>query len=64
MELADHPGLTRQAIDLHLRRLIDSGEIIKTGPTRGARYFPASAVSEPEVFAGQFNLQGVDEAKV
>jgi biotin operon repressor len=63
-ELADHLGLTRQAINLHLRRLIDSGAIIKTGSTRGARYFPASAAPEPEVFAGQFNLEGLDEAKV
>lgn len=63
-ELANQLGLTRQAINLHLRQLIDSGEIIKTGSTRGARYFPPSAAPAPEVFEGQFKLQGLDEARV
>ncbi|HSS65725.1 MAG TPA: helix-turn-helix domain-containing protein, partial [Gammaproteobacteria bacterium] len=63
-ELADHLKLTRQAINLHLRQLIDSGEIIKTGSTRSARYFPPSAAPEPEIFEGQFNLEGLDEARV
>jgi biotin operon repressor/anti-sigma regulatory factor (Ser/Thr protein kinase) len=63
-ELAHHLSLTRQAINLHLRRLIDSGEIVKTGSTRGARYFPASATPETETFAGQFALRGLDEAEI
>ncbi len=63
-ELVDQLGLTRQAINLHLRQLIDSGEIVKTGSTRSARYFPASAAPEPEVFAGRFELKGLDESKV
>jgi biotin operon repressor len=63
-ELVDHLGVTRQAINLHLRQLIESGDIVKTGSTRGARYFPPSAAPEPQVFAGQFNLEGLDEAKV
>lgn len=63
-ELADHLGLTRQAVHLHLRRLVDSGDIVKTGSTRAARYFQASAAPEPETFAGQFNLRGLEEAEV
>jgi len=62
-DLADHLGLTRQAINLHLRRLIDSGEIVKTGSTRGAKYFPASAAPEPKVFSAQYELQGLDEGE-
>lgn len=56
--------MTRQAVHLHLRRLVESGEIVKTGSTRAARYFPASAAPEPETFAGQLNLRGLDEAEV
>lgn len=63
-DLARHLGITRQAINLHLRRLIDSGAIVKTGSTRGARYFPASAAPEPEVFTTQLQLRGLDEADV
>ena len=33
-ELADHIGVTRQAINLHLRRLIADSKIVKTGQQR------------------------------
>ena len=42
-ELADHLGITRQAISLHLHKLIAEGVLFKTGSTRAARYFPGSA---------------------
>ncbi|MDH3757627.1 MAG: winged helix-turn-helix transcriptional regulator, partial [Gammaproteobacteria bacterium] len=38
-QLADYLGITRQAVSLHLRRLLADGEIFKTGSTRAARYF-------------------------
>ena len=63
-ELASHLGITRQAVNLHLRPLIDAGEIVKTGSTRSARYFLASAAPEPEVFAARMPLPGLDEADV
>ncbi len=63
-ELAEHLNITRQAVNLHLRRLIASGKIIKTGSTRGARYFPASAAPQPDVFASHVHLRGLDETEV
>jgi len=63
-ELASHLGVTRQAVNLHLRRLIDADAIIKTGSTRSARYFLASAAPEPEVFAARMPLPNLDEAEV
>ena len=63
-ELAEHFGITRQAINLHVRRLLDSGRIAKTGSTRGARYFPASEAPEPQIFAKQLALHGLAEADV
>ncbi len=63
-ELAGHLGVTRQAVNLHLRPLINAGAIIKTGSTRNARYFLASAAPEPEVFSARLQLPGLDEAQV
>ena len=63
-QLAAHLGISRQAVNVHLRRLIDAGQIVKTGTTRAARYFPASAAPEPAVFAARLTLAGLDEAGV
>ena len=63
-ELARHLGITRQAVNLHLRRLLDSEQVVKTGSTRGARYFSHSAAPQPEVFAAKFPLNGLEEARV
>ena len=63
-ELADHFGITRQAINLHIRRLIELREIVKSGSTRGARYFPASKAPEPAIFAKQFELRDLAESDV
>lgn len=62
--LADHLSITRQAVNLHLRPLIDAGTIVKTGSTRSARYFLASSAPEPEVFTARLMLPGLDEADV
>ncbi len=63
-ELAAHFGITRQAINLHIRRLINSGRIEKTGSTRSARYFSATRAPEPAIFSRPFNLRGLDESDV
>jgi len=63
-ELARRLRLTRQAIHQQLRPLVDSGQIVKTGSTRGARYFPATAAPSPEAFRTQYTLEGLDESDV
>ena len=63
-ELASYLGITRQAVHLHLRPLIDAGAIVKTGSTRNARYFLPSAAPKPEVFKARLALRGLDEAEV
>lgn len=63
-ELASRLHLTRQAIHLQLRPLVDSGRIVKTGSTRGARYFPAKDAAAPEVFRSQYTLERLDESDV
>lgn len=63
-ELADHLGITRQAVSLHLRKLLEDAEIFKTGSTRAARYF-SRAAAPPERRAGRdLDLDGLDESSV
>lgn len=63
-ELAEHLGITRQAVNLHLRRLIAAGEIFKTGSTRAARYFPAEAAPAGRSVKRELAFAGLDEAEV
>ena len=37
-EIADFLGITRQAVNKHIKTLIENGEIIKEGVTKGAIY--------------------------
>jgi anti-sigma regulatory factor (Ser/Thr protein kinase) len=63
-ELAQHLGISRQAVSLHLRRLIATGEIFKTGSTRAARYFPGDAAPQARRIKRELALAGLDEAQV
>lgn len=63
-ELAQHLGITRQAVSLHLRRLIAAGEIFKTGSTRAARYFPGEFAPAAQRIKRDLPLPGLDEATV
>lgn len=63
-ELSMHFGISRQALNMHLRILIDEGKLIKTGSTRNARYH---IFAEPEIkedFAADFQVQGLDESHI
>lgn len=61
-EVADHLGVTRQAVSLQLRKLIDDGAVVKTGSTRAARYFPASAAPGKRRIEREPAIAGLDEA--
>lgn len=63
-ELAEHLGVTRQAVSIHLRRLIDAGEIFKTGSTRAARYFPPQAAVPARRLKRDLMLANLDESVV
>lgn len=63
-ELSEHLGITRQAVNLQLRKLISAGEIFKTGSTRGARYFPSDAAPKARRIQRKLSLAGLDESVV
>ena len=63
-ELADHLGITRQAVSLHVRELLADGEIFKTGSTRAARYFPRDAAAPERRLQRDLALTGLDESGV
>jgi len=63
-ELAEYLGVTRQAVSLHLRQLIASAEIFKTGSTRAARYFPHNAAAAARRVKRDLVLANLDESAV
>lgn len=63
-QLAEHLGITRQAVSQHLRQLIAEERVFKTGSTRAARYFPAAATPEARRVRRELVLAGLDEAAV
>ncbi len=63
-ELARALGITRQAVSLHLRQMIATGDIFKSGSTRAARYFPGDRAPAPRRTRLDLALAGLDESVV
>jgi len=63
-ELSAHFGISRQALNPHLRALIDGGKLIKTGSTKNARYHTSVKAEIKERFAGDFQVAGLDESHI
>jgi anti-sigma regulatory factor (Ser/Thr protein kinase) len=63
-QLCERLGISRQALNLHMRDLISSGRIIKTGATRSARYYLTESAPPPEKFNKTVRLVNLDESAV
>lgn len=63
-ELAEKLSISRQAVAAHLRDLLDSGRIEKTGSTRNAKYHPVGSGVPEGTFGGDFTLAGLDEHRI
>lgn len=63
-ELREHLGISRQALHVQLRRLIDSGEVVKSGSTRAARYGLVSRAPAPLVVRREYPLADLQEGEV
>ncbi|HJL41826.1 MAG TPA: DUF4325 domain-containing protein [Myxococcales bacterium LLY-WYZ-16_1] len=57
--LAQEVGLSRQAVQARLKRLVDSGQVVRTGRARATRYSLASLE-----WSRRFPLRGLEEHKV
>jgi len=63
-DLRSHVGISRQALSIHVRSLVEAGKVVRSGTARGARYMlrdrapPAAAVSRV------LRTRGLDEARV
>lgn len=64
--LAEHIGISRQAVNKHLRKLVEIGDIVKWGKTRGAVYgLPENDVPEERrSFDKRYSLAGLEEDRV
>ncbi len=63
-QLCEKLGISRQALNLHIRELINSGKIIKTGVTRSAQYHLTGSGPKPEKFNKKLQLASLDESAV
>ena len=65
VQLSEVLGISRQAVNKHLKALLQNGSLIKTGVTRGAVYKIATSGKEPsKTFKKSFFLDGLEEDKV
>jgi len=63
-ELREHLAISRQALSVHLRQLIESGKVVKSGSTRAARYSLAARAPAPLAVRRDLALASLDEAEV
>jgi len=63
-ELSAHFGISRQALNIHLRGLIENGKLFKTGSTRNARYHISITPKIKTNFASDFLVSGLDESHI
>jgi biotin operon repressor/anti-sigma regulatory factor (Ser/Thr protein kinase) len=60
-ELSSLLGISRQALNRHLKTLIQKGSIVMEGNTRGARYSLSGSGFVPLRFKKQYAIQGLEE---
>jgi anti-sigma regulatory factor (Ser/Thr protein kinase)/biotin operon repressor len=63
-ELKDHLVLSRQALSIHLRSLIEAGKVVRVGTTRGARYMLTRRAPAAAVISRPLRTPGLDEDRV
>jgi len=63
-QLCEQLGVSRQALNLHLRELISNGSIIKTGATRAAKYYLLESGAKAEKYNKTVRLANLDENAV
>lgn len=63
-ELRSHLGISRQALSVHVRSLVEAGKVVRSGTARGARYTLPSRAPAAAVVSRALRTRGLDEARV
>lgn len=63
-ELRSHLGISRQALSIHVRSLIEAAKVVRSGAARGARYMLRSRAPAAAAVSRALRTQGLDESRV
>ena len=63
-ELRNHLGISRQALSVHVRKLVESGKVIRMGTARSARYTLTGRAPAPAVISRALRTKGLDESRI
>ena len=63
-DLCNSLNISRQAVNVHMRELINSGRVVKAGSTRAAYYYLAERVPQADEYQKTFSLNGLDESHI
>jgi len=63
-QLRSHLGVSRQALNMHIRSLVAAGKVARSGATRGALYMLASRAPAPAILSRTLRTRGLDEGRV
>ncbi len=63
-ELRSHLGISRQALSVHIRNLVEAGKVVRSGTARGARYMIRGRAPTPTIVSHALRIRGLDEARV
>ena len=63
-DLRSHLGVSRQALSIHVRSLVDAGKVVRSGLGRGARYMLRHRAPPPAAVSRVLRTRGLDEARV
>lgn len=63
-DLRSHLGISRQALSIHVRSLVEAGKVARSGAARGARYMLRSRAPAAAAVSRTLRTRGLDEARV
>lgn len=63
-ELRSHVGISRQALSIHVRSLVEAGKVVRSGAARGARYMLRHRAPPATTVSRVLRTRGLDEARV
>lgn len=63
-DLRSHLGISRQALSVHVRGLVEAGKVARSGAARAARYMLRHRAPPAAAIARELRLRGLDEARI